>query len=68
MASYFLSELLAGECIPETDITHAYLVERLATGHPEMGRCLGQGMRVCGVSDGICAAHRGLTYSHYNLH
>lgn len=36
MALHFLSPALANECIPESDISNAFVVEKLAEGHEKM--------------------------------
>lgn len=53
MSSHFLSESLAGECIPESNITNAFVVEKLDSGHEGMGQQLEQGMKISSVSKSI---------------
>jgi len=50
MASHFVSAPLAEECVPESDITNGFMVEKLAGGHEKVKHCLEEGMKVHGVS------------------
>src|SRR5690242_18678047 len=45
MASHFVSKALAEECIPESDITNTFIVEKLAGGHEQVKCCLEEGMK-----------------------
>jgi len=50
MASHFVSESLAEECVPESDITNGFMVEKLASGHEKVKRCLEEGMKIHSVT------------------
>jgi hypothetical protein len=50
MASHFVSESVAAECVPESDISNAFLVEKLASANAELGERLKEGKKVAKVS------------------
>jgi len=49
MASYFVSESLAEECVPESNITNAFIVEKLTSGDEGARRQLEHGRKISRV-------------------